>query len=366
MNRLAPRLVEGLAVAAALLGSQDGSAQSVRRSHQSLDWTPTADGGERPLADLDDWRRRRNDILEQMQTVMGPLPAPASPVPLDPHVVEEVVEESFIRRKVTYHADSATATVAAWLLLPRDAAHAPQKFPAVLCLHQTVPEGKDEPAGLAGQPSLHYGRELAERGFVTLAPDYPSLGEHQHDFAGDDYQSGSMKAIYDNIRAIDYLQSLPQVDGRRIGAIGHSLGGHNAIFTAVLEPRLRAVVSSCGFTTFHKYYGGDLTGWSGPRYMPLIAERYGCDPDQMPFDFPELIAALAPRPFLAVAPLGDHNFEVSGVREVMAAARPIYELHNAANRLQALYPDAGHDFPLECRRAAYEFLEKSLSAPPPP
>src|SRR5690606_29056413 len=113
----------------------------------------------------------------------------------------------------------------------------------------------------------------------------PSLGEYQYDFEADDYASGSMKAIYDNMRAIDYLQSLPGVDGERIGAIGHSLGGHNAIFTAVFEPRIKAVVSSCGFTSFGKYYGGDLTGWSGPRYMPLIAQRYGCDPDHMPFDF---------------------------------------------------------------------------------
>ena len=52
------------------------------------------------------------------------------------------------------------------------------------------------------------------------------------------YASTTMKAIRDNRRAVDVLQSLPFVDGARLGCIGHSRGGHNAIFTAVFEPRL--------------------------------------------------------------------------------------------------------------------------------
>jgi len=201
---------------------------------------------------------------------------------------------------------------------------------------------------------------LAERGYVTLAPDYPSLGEYEYNFESDDYASGSMKAIYDNMRAIDFLQSCNEVDPERIGVIGHSLGGHNAIFTAVFEPRIKAVVSSCGFTRFHKYSGGDLKGWSGSRYMPRVAERYGNDPDRMPFDFPELLAALAPRPMLAVAPLEDDNFEVSGVRDSIEAAVPVYRLFDAEAKLQAIYPPAGHDFPADARCQAYEFLDATL------
>jgi dienelactone hydrolase len=207
---------------------------------------------------------------------------------------------------------------------------------------------------------MQYALQLAERGYVALAPDYPSMGEYDYDFAADEYESGSMKAIYDNMRAVDYLQSLPEVDDERIGVIGHSLGGHNSIFTAVFDPRLKVVVSSCGFTRFHKYYGGDLTGWSGPRYMPRVAERYGKNPDEMPFDFPELLAALAPRPFLAVAPLEDDNFEVSGVRDSIAAAAPIYELYGAKDRLQAIYPAGGHEFPAEAREQAYAFIDRAL------
>ena len=113
----------------------------------------------------------------------------------------------------------------------------PLKRPAILCLHQTDPNGKDSPVGLTDRPALHYAKELAQRGYVTLSPDYPSFGEcKDYNFDADNYTSGTMKAIYDNTRAIDLLQSLPEVDPNRIGCIGHSLGGHNALFTAVFDP----------------------------------------------------------------------------------------------------------------------------------
>ena len=53
------------------------------------------------------------------------------------------------------------------------------------------------------------------------------------------------------------------ISGKRIGVIGHSLGGHNSLFVAAFDPRLRAVVSSCGFNAFPKYKNGDLTGAKG-------------------------------------------------------------------------------------------------------
>ena len=134
------------------------------------------------------------------------------------------------------------------------------------------------------------------------------------------------------------------------------------MFTAAFEPRIKAMVSCCGFTRFHKYYGGQLKGWTSSRYMPRIASIYDNDPDRVPFDFPEIIGTFAPRPFLAVAPRRDSNFEVSGVRDAISAARPVYELFDASENLQAIYPDCAHDFPLEAREAAYQFLEKALLA----
>ncbi len=244
-------------------------------------------------------------------------------------------------------------------------AEAKDRRAAVLCLHQTTGIGKDEPAGLGGRPNLKYAIELAQRGYVTLAPDYPSFGEYPYDFpASDGYISGTMKAIVDNMRAVDLLQSLASVDPDRIGCTGHSLGGHNTMFTAAFDPRLKAMVSNCGFTRFHKYYGGKLKGWTSKRYMPLINDRYENDPDRVPFDFPEIIACFAPRPFLASAPVRDGNFEVSGVKDSIQAARPIYRLYDAEDNLQANYPDCAHDWPPAAREVAWTFLDKHLQQAP--
>ncbi len=335
--------------------------------HHDLSYYLRPDGSRVEIRTPEDWQHRRQHILAGMQEAMGPLRLPETPVPLDIQMVDEQQADGLVRRKIAYHTDHPGRNVNAWLLMPSSdqpvAGHSEAGSkcrPAVLCLHQTTPKGKDSPVGLADRPSLHYALELARRGYVTLSPDYPSLGEYSYDFDADDYASGSMKAIYDNIRAIDLLQSLPEVDPERIGCIGHSLGGHNGLFTAVFDERIKVIITSCGFTSFHKYMGGDLHGWSGPRYMPRVATHYNFSPDRMPFDFPEILAAIAPRAVFIIAPLHDDNFEVSGVRDCVQAARPIYNLLGHPERLHVTYPNAAHDFPGAERARAYGFLEEAL------
>lgn len=329
--------------------------------HQDLSYYLKAAGEKAAIQTPADWLQRREHILANMQVVMGPLPQPKTPVPLGMRQIEVQSFEGYARQLIAYHTDSPDREVRAYLFVPQT--EPGKKRPAMLCLHQTTGIGKGEPAGLGGNPNLHYALHLAQRGYVTLAPDYPSFGDYKYDFSKDHgYISGSMKAIYDNIRSVDLLQSLDVVDGERIGVIGHSLGGHNSMFTAAFDARLKVIVSNCGFTRFHKYYGGKLKGWTSARYMPLINDRYDNNPDRVPFDFPEIVAAFAPRPFLASSPIGDSNFEVSGVRESLAAAQPIYRLLGHADHLQANYPDCAHDFPPEVRDVAYRFIDRHLKA----
>jgi predicted dienelactone hydrolase len=315
-----------------------------------------AAGKDHPVRNAADWDKRRQHILANMQLVMGSLPDISRQVPLGVYVKEEVKTAKYVRRKISFAVEEDDR-VPAYLLIPLERQG---KLPAVLCLHQTVRIGKGEPAGLGDRENLRYAAHLAERGYVTLAPDYPSFGEYDFDFSRSRFPSGTMKAIWNNMRAIDLLQTLPEVDATRIGCIGHSLGGHNALFTAAFDTRIKAVVSSCGFTSFPKYYGGNLKGWTSPRYMPRIASVYDMKPEKMPFDFTEIVAALAPRAFLASAPIHDDNFEVSGVRDCIAAALPVYDLLGAKERLAAYYPDCGHDFPPGARKVAYEWLDRWL------
>src|SRR5207248_5205470 len=110
--------------------------------------------------------------------------------------------------------------------------------------------------------------ELAERGFVTLAPNYPLLAKYQPDLKALGWQSGTMKAVWDNVRGLDLLDSLAFVKHGAYGTIGHSLGGHNSIYTAVFDDRIKVVVSSCGFDSYVDYMDGNIKGWTSDRYMP--------------------------------------------------------------------------------------------------
>jgi len=315
-------------------------------------------GGREPVETPAAWAVRRAHILANTELAMGPLPDPSRRAALDVEIIEEEKTPDYNRIKLTYVAEPGDR-VPAYLLVPHDIEG---KAPAMLCLHQTTGIGKGEPAGLGGRPTLHYAHELASRGYVAIVPDYPSFGDYPFDFraADDRYASGSMKAIWNNHRAVDLLETLPYVHADRIGCIGHSLGGHNAIFTAVFDQRLRAVVSSCGFTAFHKYYDGNLAGWTSDRYMPRIRQVFENDPDRVPFDFHELVGALAPRPFFVNAPVGDSNFEISGVKEVIDRAAGVYELLGAEKKLRAEYPKSAHDFPDAVREEAYQWLDRSL------
>jgi hypothetical protein len=311
-----------------------------------------ADGKEQPITAAADWPKRRAHILANLQQVMGPMPADDRKVPPDVQVYDEVKQQKYLRKTISF-ASEAGDRVPAFLLIPHEIKG---KAPAMVCLHQTTAIGKQEPVGL-GLKNLAYAAELAERGMVTIAPDYPGFGDYRIDVYAKGYVSATMKGIWNHRRAVDVLQSLPEVDPERIGAIGHSLGGHNSLFVAAFEPRIKAVVTSCGFNAFPKYFKGNLKGWSHQGYMPRIATEYGLDPKRMPFDFTEILGAIAPRALFINAPTKDGNFDVTGVQDCVAAAAPVYELLGAKDALRPVYPDAGHDFPPEIRKQAYEFLE---------
>jgi len=316
-----------------------------------------AAGKETPVLAAAGWQRRRAHILAHMQDVMGPLPDAKKKVPFDVKVTEEKDVGTYTRTKFTMAVEEGDR-LPVYLLMPKQRAG---KIPAVVCLHPTQQKlGKDVVIGLGPKADRHYAVHLVERGYVAIAPDYPRSGEYQSDPYKLDYQSATMKGIWNHMRVVDYLQSLPEVDGDRIGTLGHSLGGHNAIFLGVFDERVKCVVSNCGFNSFAKYERGNLKGWSHPGYMPLIKEKYGADAAKMPWDFTEAVGALAPRAFLASAPVRDDNFEVSGVKDCITAADPVYKLMKASDKLQANYPDCDHNFPDDVRAVAYAFLDKHL------
>ena len=316
-----------------------------------------AEGRRHPVKTTGDWELRRGHVLENFQSVAGRVPPPERKVPLDVKVTEVTELSSYVRKKLTY-ATEANDHVPAYLLLPKGTK---QRRPAVLCLHQTTGIGKEEPVGLGGKKNLHYAAELAERGFVTLAPDFPYLGENHYDPYANGYLSCTMKGIWNHMCGVDLLQSLPEVDAARIGVIGHSLGGHNSVFLAAFDARIKCVVSCCGYCTHAAYKNGlGRLPWYGVRYMPRFIEVSQEDVSKCPFDMSELVGAIAPRPFLTVAPLRDSNFPIEGVRDCIRAATPVYQLYGAEKNLAHDYPDTSHTFPPSSREKAYAWFDRWL------
>ena len=353
-----------VAVLCALLASAFGADNATSLDPRRPLIFRNAQGALVPVTTVREWNLRRDDLLVRMQQVMGPITANAKRAPLDMKTVRETDGGSYVVREITFASEPGSVTPALLFIPKKALASTERQTRAALCLHPTNLQLGHKVMTAAGGNSS-YAIELAQRGFVAIAPAYPLMGDYHPDLRKLGYASGTMKAIVDNMRAIDLLAELPFVKADHVAAIGHSLGGHNAIFTAVFDPRIAIIVSSCGFDSFLDYYEGSPAmwspgkGWTQERYMPRLAHYFPAL-NAIPFDFHELIAALAPRPVWINAPLHDANFRWQSVDRVADAARSVYALHGAGRYLTVEHPDAPHEFPLAMRERAYRAIEDVL------
>ncbi len=332
-----------------------------------------------PVKTLFDWQIKRGQIIDSMQALFGKFPGDPDMPPFDSKIPKlppfnTIIKDSLVTRFYTrYNIQFTVAkneSVTAYLYIPTEKEKR-KKYPAIIACQPTGDLGKKIVDDQGPLRNRGYGKELAERGYIVIAPDYPGFGDQvNYDFDKDRYESGIMKGIFDNVRCIDFLQSRKDVDPERIGIIGHSLGGHTAMYTAAFESRIKVIVSSSGWT-LHRYYnnynvemakkfGSRLYGLSQKVYCPLALTKYNLKIENFPFDFDELIAVLAPRPFFSNSPIHDANFNIEGVRVGMANASQVYHFLNADNNLQVRYPISSHDFPPEVRFEAYHFIDKIL------
>jgi hypothetical protein len=312
------------------------------------------------------WEWRRAPFQLALQEILGPLPT-AKP-PLEPQVLETIAAANYRRQKIAYTGEPGER-ITAYLFIPTKLKH---PAPAMICLHQTVRPGKREASGLEGDASLGFAPQLAERGYVTLAPDAICFGERYH--AGDPYRhygdavpfyethpeaSIMGKMAYDVGRAIDYLQSLPFVDPKRIGSIGHSHGAYGTIFAMLLEPRLALGIESCGFTSFRTDPGFDRW-YRRTALMPRLGFFEGRVQDT-PLDFHHIMALIAPRPLFVSGALQDATFPgTQNLPWIVDQVRSVYALYAQPDHFDAYIFDGGHAFTPEARDRAYAFLDRQM------
>lgn len=306
-----------------------------------------------PIHDAADWGEKRSHILGNLQRVMGPLPDSSRRVPLAIQVDDESETSAYTRRKISFAVEPGERA-SAYVLIPRNST---KPMPGMLCLHRDQPAGKDEPAGLGGDSAYHYAHHLAMRGYVCVVPDAPSFGETPFSLENSPYESGLMKAVWNHIRALDVLESLPEVHRDKIGVFGQGLGGTQGLLAAVFDPRISTIVVSSGFTALGN---SALETWSEPRMLPRIRTAYSNRLENLPFDFHEVLAAVAPRPVFINAPQYDGMFDFSGVQEIVTTVEELYALLVADGDLVAIYPESPLGLSEHARTQIYDWLRRQL------
>ena len=296
----------------------------------------------------DGWDENRRRIERLWTEFLGEVPSERPP--LNGRVLDEEQAPTFLRQRITYEAEPGVP-VEAYLLVPKEGK---RPFPAMVVFHSTVDYTIRQPAGLEGPSDKHIGVHLAERGYVALCPqnyiwDYGGLkwadavAKVRRDHP--DWK-GMTKMIWDGMRAVDYLCSLDYVDKKRIGCIGHSLGGKEALFLPAFDPRIKVTVSSEGGI------GLSFSNWEAEWYL---------GPDIRKPDFPlendQVLALIAPRPFLL---LGGDSADGDKSWPYILSVKPIYGLLGASEAIAFFNHKQGHAYPPEAQKRAYGWIDHWL------
>ena len=309
----------------------------------------------------DAWLTWRIALRDRLRELLGlsedGVSAEGERVALNPRVVEVQEEEAYRREKLVY--DTAPGvTAVAYLLVPRGVA---LPRPAVLC---PPGHGQGKEAVAQKGTTQDYGVRLAEAGFVTLAPEHIGFGERQQLDQGDaqkGYRLTNLKLqllgqtiiglrLRDLQRAIDLLQSRPEVLPDRIGCCGLSLGGEMTLYLSVLDDRIRCAVISGFLNTFRQTFFAVEHCNCG--YVPGIL-RWA--------EMGDLAAAIAPTPLLVEAGKRDRGFPLAGALEGYAIARRAYEVAGVPERCDMEVFDGGHAF---SGRQALPWLRRWLADDP--
>lgn len=215
---------------------------------------------------------------------------------------------------------------------------------------------------------------LAGGGFVTLAFDPIGCGTRQEERRGF-YQrhpgwSLMGRMVLDVRHAVDALAACPDVDAQRIYLVGYAMGGMEALLAAALDDRVAGVVSVAGFTPFRT--DTDDRGMGGVRryshlygWMPRMGAFVGHE-TKVPVDFDEILAAVAPRPVLVVAPTLDWHASAEDVAAAVAQARRVYALLEAPPVLALETPEQINALTDPIQAQVVQWLQRQAQVPTEP
>ena len=329
--------------------------------------------GNSPTRRFRKWQREgRAKVLECMS------PAPPKADSFAPEVLDEEQREGYKAQKIVFNIN-AWSRVQAYLLIPDGEG----PFPAVLALHDHGGHfsiGKEkmvrpfrvtdevmadaEKWSHACYDGEFVGDRLSREGYVVLTVDALFWGDRGRR-EGVDYDAqqalnsnlqqmgmafGSFIA-WDDLRSVDFLNTLPCVERGEIAVLGHSMGAHRAWMTAALSEEVKAGVAICWMNTTE--YLMTLTNnqnKGGSAYSMIIpgVRNY--------LDYPHVASLACPKPMLFMNGTKDKLFPVQGVKDAYAEMRRVWQSQGADELLQTCLVESPHYFGRAMQQKAIAFL----------
>lgn len=302
--------------------------------------------------------------------------------PFDVQVIDEIDRGSYVARKLLFNV-TADSRVMGLLLVPKGKG----PFPAAVMYHDHGSKfdiGKEkwietwnDPARLESSRGWAQrffsgrfpGDELARRGYVVFATDALGWGdrglltyEMQQALAANFANMGSSLAglmALEDVRAADFVASLPEVDRQRVAAIGFSMGAFRAWQAAALSDSVKASVAVNWMGTAaglmvpgnNQLRGGSAWQMTHPGLMRFL-------------DYPDVASLAAPKPMLIYAGEKDGLFPMDSVNAAFARMRGVWGAWQASERFESKVWPGGHVFEAPQQDYAYDWLARQFARKP--
>jgi len=235
------------------------------------------------------------------------------------------------------------------LLLPKEQTG---KLPLCACL-QGHSKGSHISLGIAKYPGdeeiMHGGDRdfclrAVEEGFAALAIEQRAFGQCGGTVHGPACERPAMTSLllgrtligeraWDVSRAVDMLETIPEIDSEHIALMGLSGGGTATYYAGAMEPRIKVVMPAGAVCSFDESIG--VIRHCVCNYIPRMAKY---------FDMGEIACMIAPRPLIVVTGDKDPIFRVEGVRKVYSVIEEIYQKEGAPNNCKLIVGDGEHRF----------------------
>jgi dienelactone hydrolase len=277
-----------------------------------------------------------------LELLIGKLPRPKK---ITYRKVHSFSDDNLTYEKIEFLSEGEP--IHAYIVRPKNKPK--HRLPVVYCHHQHNNQyylGKREVIGRGGDSRQAYACVLARKGYLTFAPDAKCFEERMisgvREEKGEVFEftrllcqgkSLQWQFLVDIKNGISCISTIPDADSSRIGFMGHSLGGQEALFAAAVDPRIKVAVSSCGFSSYKAIFRHRI-----PHNLGLFVPSFSSKHD---FDF--LFRFIAPRPFLVLAGKQDAEFPYEGVLDVFKKASKIYGKKRSSENIKLLSFDVGHE-----------------------